>query len=460
MKPKYICLLLLGLLPFFVNGQQFLTLGQCRDIAVKNNKKMKVAEASLEKASYDVKSYRANFLPKLSATGLGYYTNSSIDVAVKVPDISLFDASILSPYLPTSWIQAITRFTTISIPDIGFNIKPNNTYLAGVNIQQPVFMGGKITSAYKMSKIGKEVADLNINMTESEIIAKIDEAYWLHIQTMELQKSAVRYKEVVEELYRNVQDAKDVGMLPYNDVLKVQVKMDEAELQLRQAENGMRLSRMNLCQIMSLPLDSMIIIADSMKETEVILEYNSDISSRPEYTMLGKQIELKFQQIKLVRSDFLPNIGVSGGYNYTYGLRLNDEPLLNNGSFFGMFSVNIPLFHWGEGRNKIKSATLEKQMVEIQRDEMSEMMILELTKAYNDYDEAALKVKLMERTLLQADENLKKNRDYYEVGLATLAEYLEAQTLWQKASTDFINAKAVMNLSKTYYLKAAGKLQY
>lgn len=458
MKSQYIYICLLCCLPLIVNGQQPLSLGECRNMALQNNKQIGVATATLEKASYDVKTYRSNFLPKLSATGFGYYSNSTIDMAVKVPDISLFDFGFLSEYLPSEWIHSLTELTTFSIPDIGLNLKTNNAYLASINLQQPVFMGGKIVSAYKMSKIGKEMADLNINMTESEVIAKTDEAYWLHIRTLELQKSAVKYKEVVEELYRNVQGAKEVGMLPQNDVLKVQVKMDEADLQLRQTENGTRLSRMNLCQIMGLPSDSSIVLSVSLDEHEISIDQSAGIYSRPEYNLLSKQIELKDQEIKLVRSDFLPNIGISGGYNYMYGIKLNEELLFNNGSFSGIFTVNIPIFHWGEGRNKIKSATLEKQMAEIQRDEMAEMMNLELAKAFNEYDEAGLKVKLMERTLTQADENLRRSRDHYEEGMATLAEYLEAQTIWQKASTDYINAKAALNLSKTYYLKAAGKL--
>lgn len=459
MKTRYIYIFLLSWLPFFASAQQALTLDECRNMALQNNKKIDLAEATLQKASYDVRMYRANFLPKISASGIGYYTNSTIDMAVKVPDISLFDLSTLSGYLPSEWLQSLTDLTTVQIPDIGLDLKLNNSYMAGINLQQPVFMGGKIVSAYKMSKIGKEMANLNVAMTESEVIAKTDEAYWLHIQLIELQKTAVKYKEVVEELYRNVQSAREEGMLPQNDVLKVQVKMDEAELQLRQAENGMRLSRMNLCQVMGLPLDSNITLSGSLDESDVVVDANASIYSRSEYALLNKQIELKSQEVKLVRSDFLPNVGISGGYNYMYGMKLNDELLFNNGSFLGMFSVNIPIFHWGEGRNKIRSANLEKQMAEIQRDEMAEMMNLELAKVLNDYDEATLKVKLMENTLLQADENLRKSRDHYEEGMATLADYLEAQTLWQKASTDLINAKAALRLSYTYYLKAAGKLE-
>ena len=447
------------LLPSFLYGQEIMTLEKCREMALENNKQIAIAGQNKEKASATVKAYRANFLPRISANGLAYYTTAGNDFKIKIDDIQLFNTDKLSGILPSGLLSAVNQFSTISIPDMKFNLNLNNSYLVGVSVEQPIFMGGKITSAYKMAKTGNDIAKQNQKLTEAEVIQQTDEAYWMYVKTTELKKSSEKYKEVIAELYRVVENAHKAGMKSQNDVMKVQVKLNEAELQLLQAENGTRLARMNLCHIIGIHLLSEIILPDSFDYALLSMDDNVDVTSRPEYAMLSKQVQLKEQEKKLVRSEFLPNIGVRGGYNYMYGLKLNDEVLMDNASFSAMVSVNIPLFHWGEGANKIRMAETDKKIAQIQWQEAAEKMQLELMQTLNRYEESVLEVQLTASSLKQAEENLKISRNHYDVGMETLADYLEAQTLWQKASSDFINAKASLKLSETHYMKAAGKLQ-
>ena len=79
--------------------------------------------------------------------------------------------------------------------------------------------------------------------------------------------------------------------------------------------------------------------------------------------MLCKQVELKRQEQRFIQSDFLPSVGVRGGYNYTYGMKINGRPLFDNGGFSAMIAVSIPLFHWGEGMNKVRAAKAETAMM-------------------------------------------------------------------------------------------------
>ncbi len=174
--------------------------------------------------------------------------------------------------------------------------------------------------------------------------------------------------------------------------------------------------------------------------------------------MLEKQIELKAEQVKLTQSDFLPQIGLIANYGYTNGIKLNGDKLLDNNSFSAIAVVSIPIFHWGEGRNKVRTAQAECDIIQLQRKEIDEKMELELTRAADKCDESELEVKLTASSLGQAAENMNLSRDQYEAGMETLANYLEAQSVWQRAWMEYINAKSRQRLNQTYYLKAAGRL--
>lgn len=453
----FICILFLFLFSYTSYGQD-MTLERCREMALGNNKQIAIAGQNKEKTSSMVKQYRANFLPKLSAQALGYYNSTSNDINVKMGSISLFDPNSLGGLIPPELLPIINSLSVVNIPDVNFNLRLNNTYVAGVNLDQPVYMGGKITSAYKMSKIGDEIAELNKQLTEAEVIVETDKAYWLCVQAIELSKSAGKYKEVVEEFHRVVKNAGEVGMKSQNDLMKVQVQLNQAELQLLRAQNGVRLSQMNLCHIIGIPFQGDLNLSYSFEKPLIDVNQTSGISLRPEYAMLNKQVELKTQERRLVQSDFLPNVGIRGSYNYINGVRLNDEPLFNSGSFSAMFSVNIPLFHWGEGSRKIKVAEAETKIMQLQRDDLNEKMELELEKALNSYNEALLEVELTRVALSQAEENLKMSRDHYEAGMETISDYLEAQTIWQNSQSEYIVAKTKLEICKTEYLKAAGQL--
>lgn len=443
-------------------AQQVMTLEQCREMALENNKQMAVSAQMREKAGLDVKAYRANYFPKLSLTGNYLFSNTESKLTLPGGYLPTFvpgpDGTLVPNLLPgtAGGEQVFNQYAYM--PDTEFRLKLNNTYTAGIKAEQPLFMGGKITTAYRMAKIGQELAELSGKLTRSEVLVLTDEAYWMYVKASELHKVAKQYQEVVGELLRNVQDGYEVGMIQRNNVLKVQVKQNEAELQLRKAENAIRLARMNLCHRIGLPLTTDIALPDSFEMPTVSKAQQVDITTRPEYAILDKQVEMNRQKTRLVRSEFLPNVGVAAMYNYTHGVTLNEKPLFDNTSFAAVISVNIPLFQWGEGRNKIRAAKTEQKIAELQQMDAGEKMELELMQAINQVDEAVLEVSLTQNSLVEAEENLKMHKDLYETGMATLVDYLEAQTAWQKAGADCVNANAALRLSITKYQKAAGEL--
>ena len=274
------------------------------------------------------------------------------------------------------------------------------------------------------------------------------------------QKVAEKYHALLTELSKNVKSAHRHGMKPQNDVLKVQVKLNESELSLRKADNALRLAGMNLCHYIGRPLTAQIDISDDFPEVEQEWKVQvSDITARPEYGILNKQIAIAEQEVKLNRSELLPRIGVRGSYDYLHGLEVNDETLMKKGAFSVFLNVSVPLFHFGERTNKVKSAKVKLEQARLEQENVNEKMLLELMQAANNLDEARLETELSERSLEQAEENMKVSGKQYEVGLETLSDYLEAQVLWQQAYQTKVDAYFQLYVNYVAYLKAAGQLQ-
>ena len=145
-------------------------------------------------------------------------------------------------------------------------------------------------------------------------------------------------------------------------------------------------------------------------------------------------------------------------FDYVHGLELNNKNFLDDASFSVLLNVSIPLFHFGERSNKVRAAKAKLEQTRLQQQNLNEQMLLELTQAANNLDEAKLESELADRSLQQAEENMRVSRSQYDVGLETLSDHLEAQALWQQAYETKVDACFRLYLNYITYLKATGTL--
>lgn len=449
-----------------------LDLQRCREMALENSKKLQAAEQLQQKSLYEQRAYRANFLPKISGAGLYAYMHKKMDYSIDGGYLPVYKPGTDGTLQPDVMLNPETQQPVVGadgnpvfnsyafLPDINLELGLRNVYSVGVLLEQPVYMGGKVRSAFKMATVGKEMAEWSLKSSRADVLVEADEAYWQYVRVREQVKVAEKYLDLVTELVQNVTDAVEIGMVSQNDLLKAQVKRNEAELQLSKARNGLELSGMNLCRVVGVDLYSPITVRDSLQlgESLGVLEEDDGITSRPEYRLLEKQVELKEREVALTRADFLPQLGVVASYGYGDGITLNGESS-GVASFAAMASLKIPIYHWGEGRNKVKALKAEENRARLQQEELAQLMELEIAKARYNVEDAMTRVQMTEKSMLQAEENLQESRNRYEVGLEAITDYLEAQAQWQQAWSDAIDARAELRLSDTYYLKAAGRLE-
>lgn len=451
MKTKYI-FLITWCLSLAVQAQETLSIDRCRELALEHNKEKLAAGRATEAARYTVRSYRANFFPDFSLTGGGLYSTADGSLGIAGGNLPVF---ALNPATGTVGPNGSFAY----FPGASLDYKVGMVYMAGIQLKQPLYMGGKIRAGYRMARMGLDVAVQNERLTDAQVIENTDKAYAMVIKAKEMKRVAERYNVLLAELDRNVESAVRHGLKLKNDRMKVQVKLNESELQIRRAENALRLAVMNLCHTIGKPLDSAVEVSEAFPEDAPVGDVQtSDVSRRPEFAMLEKKVEVAGQQIRLSRSELLPQVALAGSYNYTHGVEMNNRSLLNGWNFTGGVTVSVPLFHFGERINKVKTARARQEQASLERDNLNEQMVLELTRAANNLDEARLEVVLAEKSLVEAEENMTLSGQQYKVGMEPLSDYLEAQALWQAAYETSVDARYQLYLSHIAYRKAAGTL--
>ena len=449
---------------------QVLKLADARTKALEQNKEIKKANLTVEQTGYDVKTYKSNYFPRVSLVAIDAYSSSQGDFTIQGGNLPIYTWNpSTGQYVPNVMPQedGTYKMTQYALfPDKTIEYKIKNIFNGGIQLKQPLYMGGKITAAFNMAKLGHQMAKDNIRLTESEVLVRTDEAYSQAVRAKELAQVAQSYKTLLTELQKNVESAVKHGMKTRNDQLKVQVKLNEAELSIQKAENAYRLARMNLSQIMGydqLNYDYDVVSPDSLSiEPNTLVKdvLNApSINSRPEVTLLQSKTTLSSEQVKLAKSEFLPNLALLGGASYTNGIEVAGRKLIDKISGYVGVTLNIPILTFGERGSKIRSAKAKHQLAEMEEQDLHEKMQLELMQCQNNYNEAQTELLLCQHSLEQAKENMRLTRKQYDVGLEPLSELLDAQALWQSCSANLVEARCQLQLAETKLLKAAGQLK-
>ena len=446
---------------------QPLTLERAREMALEHNLRAQQAVLTGQLADEAVKQYRAMFLPDFSVNGGALYSTAKGNLITA--DLSPMTTALggVLTQVAMQMPQLAGGFGALAgmIPnDITLDYKVGPVYAVGLTLKQPLYMGGKIRAAYKMAKQGRDMAVQSQRMTRVEVIEKTDDAYVATLRAGELAKVAERYLDMLSELERNVETAVKVGLKMPADQLRVQVKKNEVELQLRRAQNGLRLATMNLNHITGQPLSTATeVMPLDTTATAVTLAAQQSADARPEAILMTQRTEMASQQVRLARSEALPQLALLANVGYANGgeitLQGNDKKLMDGANFTGGVMLTVPIYHFGERTAKIRAAKLKMQMAQLEMADVNEQLQLALVQANNNMDEAMLELQLSARALQQAEESLRISRQQYEAGTLPLSEMLDMQAEWQKTYEQHIEAQCTVHTATTALQKAQGVLQ-
>ncbi len=442
-----------------------LSLDEARTQALEHNAQIQIAREEALGARYRQRAMRSLYLPRLSASAYALYT-TSVNGTLQLGTLPLpaglsQTLGTLAQAMPQLAPQLMPLAGGIPLPDLNYRLELDGNYYAGLSLTQPIYTGGKITSANRMADLARSMTEIATRRTEAEVILATDEAYWLLVQAEAMHTVATAYVETIAEAHRTVTNAVQAGMRTRADILRIEVEQSKAELQRARASNAIHLARMNLAQTIGLPLSTEISPSERLPEL-IPSEANAplgDLSARPEYQLLEQQVALRAAEVKLTRSEFLPTLGIQASYAYTRGLELNDHLLLDRAAPAVVASLNIPILNWGEGRNKVRQARTQLRIAELERARLSERMLLEQQQADHAYREEALALTLASRTRAQALELLRQTRDRYDAGLETTATLLETQTLATQAESAYIVACTQLALARTRLQRVLGQLR-
>lgn len=477
---------------FQAEAQRVFSLEDCRSLAASNNKELKIAREKVKASSSMLKAARTQYLPNFSANGAYMWNEKNLSllsedallpVGTKLADGSFgFSASQVSnsftmvngspvpldasgkPFNPKTNPEKIQWKNYAYLPKESLEMDMHNVFAGSVMMTQPIFLGGKIRELNKIAKYGKKLAESKLDGELAETIQETDAAYWRVVSLINKEKLAKSYVLLLQKMDADLEKAIAFGVATKSDGLSVKVKLNEAEMLLMQVQDGLSLSKMALCQLCGLQLNTEFSLADeNIKALDALPKQDIDmvgaIENRYEIQSLKQAVNIAESNRKIMISRFMPNVGLTAGY-------LVSNPNMYNGyekEFAGMWQVgvamNVPIFHWGERIHTLNAARCEKNMALYKLEEAREKIELDITQASFKINEAAKKAKMTKYNKEKAEENLRYANVGFESGVIAPSVVMEAQTAWLKSNSEEIDAAIEVKLCDVYLQKALGNLK-
>lgn len=414
-----------------VSGQQSDLLEKYRTMALDYNYDLKAAEKNIAASMEVEKSARADLKPKLSGAANFQYTGNPLELTLDVPSLGLSK--------------------TVE----GQQLK----YGGSLSILQPVYTGGYVLESIRMARHQQSLAGNQAKVLNDAVCYQTDVQYWSTVARREIVDVAEDFRNSIASLVKTIKERVEVGFADPQDLLMAEVKLNEAEYQLLQAQSNFETGRMALNSIIGVGLEysteldeqiPLVVVDDSI--------WASTGMDRPEILMAYDRIRIAESTKKLNDSKFKPQfyVGIDGSYSSPgYNFRKDLDP-----NYAVYAKVSVPIFEWGKRKSEKRASSFRIGMAEDHLNKVVDQVELEIGVARKALSQAMERVRLSGSSLAKAEENEVKAVERYNEGKVSVVEVIDAQTYRQTSQVNYVQAKVAAQGYYSELIKALHSYDY
>ena len=399
---------------------QTLSVEQYRQKVLEYNQDIQKSQQAVNGALYSLKGIKTGFFPKLDITGNYSYQLEKVE------------------FLP------------------GTDLKHDN-YGVEAGLVQNVYSGSAVRKQYDVAKLQHAIAQLSVEHTVDNMIYAADVSYWSVAANRNLYELSEQFVQIVRELYEIVNKRFEEGAISKTDVLMVQNRLKEAELQLNTNSTNYKTALQSLNIMMGVEPDAAVVLTDSIQKVLWVPKQeglNKALERRADYQSAIMGIEMAKLQIDMASSKYLPQLAV--GIKEKYGTTLLNVDGKAQWATTAYAQINIPVFHWGEMRQNVRLSRTQEWTKELERSQLKDQVSKELNNAWVNVIEISKKLEIVYSSLDIAKDNLTLNTFSYNEGKLPIIDVLSAQVSWLQAYTNVVSVNYQYKVALAEYAKALG----
>ncbi len=419
-----------------VLAQRTLTLEECLRIGIENNLSLAGSRNELRKAKHLLSENRAKLLPQINAVA-GFNDNFN-------PPVSVTDGSAYgNPYNVTKTLQ--------------YNAS------AGLQLQMPLY-NQTVYTAIDIARTMNELNRLSYEKAREDLVLQISKMYYLGQNTVEqlalIQENRVR----LQELRDITQAFFDNGMAMEVDVKRVNINLENLQVQYDNAKS-MLVQQLNLLKyVMDYPAEEEIALTPVNPEQVESVSLTGLRSDLYELQLLESQKKLAGQQKDLIRQGYLPSLSLTGSWMYSaytdrarHWFHSGPSNHWYPSSGLGL-TLRVPIFDGLDKRARIRKAQIDEENARLNYENMRKNMETQYLNATNDLMNNQRNFQKQKDNYLLAEEVYQVTTDRYREGIASMTEVLQDEMRMSEAQNNYLSAHYNYQVANLTLLKLTGQL--
>ena len=335
-----------------------------------------------------------------------------------------------------------------------------NLWVGNVTAIQPLFLGGKIISGYKMASLAERLQGELRQTAETEVETKLDETYWQVVSLRSKERLLDQLVRLLEQTVKDVDASIDAGVATKADGLSVRTKLSEAEVKRSQVVNGLELSRMLLADLCGLSEDEPFTLAEEGHLQELLLSTQTAPIARDEDTEAAIERRSEIRSLRLVDSIYSKRVNMESAslFPKLYGVASYSTTNPNSfqgqkkefgGQYYLGLMLEVPLSDLFSGTFKRRQAKAEHRVKQLELAEARSKINLQIKQALRTADDARRAYTTALSAVKMAEENMRYAKAGYDEGVIPLLNYTMAQTAWMSAQDSLIDAQIRVLLTES-----------
>lgn len=416
-----------------------LSVQDCIEMALENNIELKNSQLEIEKARTTKKEAQTAYLPTVTAQAVAFDALNPM-LTFGIDDI---DNAQVRQILYTLYAEYGAQL----------GLKKEYSFVQdGVMLNamamEPIYAGGRIRNGNKLAKLGVEAAEIQSKVKEDEVRLQTECLYWQIIALQEKNATLDYLDRLFDTLDKDLAGAIEAGLVMPTDQYKLRVKQNESQLNRKKLNDGITLLKMALAQYIGTDWQNMVLTDTLGLDTEPTGYFQvaeTAVANRNESRLLDLSLQAEDLKKKMTLGEALPSLMVGASASYHTVLE-NSKP---NAMVFAM--LQIPISDWYKTSIKLKKHDLDTEKAENTRRDFTEKMQLQTNQAWFNLEQSWLRIKMAQTALCDAEANLKITGDYFEAGLVTVSDLLEAQTLLKKSRDEMTDSRVEYRINLMKY---------
>nr|WP_315097410.1 TolC family protein [uncultured Porphyromonas sp.] len=423
-------------------AQRVLTLDSCRSLAKEHSRILQQKDEEIKAAHAKKQQVMTNFFPQVAARGV--YLHMQKELHLIDWDKPLGHLNFLIP-------ERLRHLGTVDL---------RNLWVGNVTAIQPLFLGGKIISGYKMASLAERLQGELRQTAETEVETKLDETYWQVVSLRSKERLLDQLVRLLEQTVKDVDASIDAGVATKADGLSVRTKLSEAEVKRSQVVNGLELSRMLLADLCGLSEDESFTLAEEGHLQELLLSTQTAPIARDEDTEAAIERRSEIRSLRLVDSIYSKRVNMESAslFPKLYGVASYSTTNPNSfqgqkkefgGQYYLGLMLEVPISDLFSGTFKRRQAKAEHRVKQLELAEARSKINLQIKQALRTADDARRAYTTALSAVKMAEENMRYAKAGYDEGVIPLLNYTMAQTAWMSAQDSLIDAQIRVLLTES-----------